>query len=319
MSLKHSGSDTAERDLKANAALEAFARESRFGESGAVVTDLDGTAVHELQGISTIPEQVEFGLKALRDRGRPIILNSLRFPLSIIRTFGQEWFRIAGESIPTVSLNGSLLGYVVARPSGEIAFQEIAAYPIPTEEKETVLAGAKALADEGFEELILFFYPRDWRAGESIWTPSPARVAHVAAKYTSASQVTAVQFESLRERLLSSDIAMMFLLVDIPEDRRMAYQHQTPAGFITRKGVDKREGAARMAAHLGVRLADSVGAGDTEMDNFLSEVGLAIHVGAANLPYEGRRATIRVRTSAELGRLLFRLAELHPRVEALGG
>ena len=59
-----------------------------------------------------------------------------------------------------------------------------------------------------------------------------------------------------------------------------------------------------------MNLADSVGAGDTEMDVFLKDVGLALMVGNASLPFRGVRCTIKLQTLVELGAVLFRLAEL---------
>src|SRR5688572_32069790 len=43
-----------------------FIQESAFANSGGVITDLDGTAVHEYQGKIIIPREVEMGL--MRDR-----------------------------------------------------------------------------------------------------------------------------------------------------------------------------------------------------------------------------------------------------------
>ena len=83
------------------AKLERFVNESSFASSGVVVTDLDGTAVHEFQGRITIPKEVELGLMRHYEHGRPLILNSLRFPLSVIRTFGQDWYKLSNAPIPT--------------------------------------------------------------------------------------------------------------------------------------------------------------------------------------------------------------------------
>jgi hypothetical protein len=74
-------------------ALRDFVAESRFAEAGGIMTDLDGTAVHEFEGRIVIPDPVSHGLKHLRDLGRPVILNSLRFPLNVIRTFGRDGTR----------------------------------------------------------------------------------------------------------------------------------------------------------------------------------------------------------------------------------
>src|SRR5215216_2618305 len=108
--------------------IRKFVQESNFATNGGVITDLDGTAVHEEQGRIYIPEPVEFGLKALYDAGRPVILNSLRFPLSVMRTFGKEWIAISNAPIPVVSMNGSQIGYVSKDEKGELCFEEIAAY-----------------------------------------------------------------------------------------------------------------------------------------------------------------------------------------------
>jgi hypothetical protein len=295
-------------------ALESFHRSSDFSGRGAVITDLDGTAVHEREGRVIIPEPVEFGLKALLDRGRPIVLNSLRFPLNILQSFGREWYSITDAPIPTVTLNGSLLGRLVEK-GDSLAFEEIEAFPLRLAEIEDVLGAVGSLLDQGVRELLLFHYPRDWTVGEIIWTPDADRIPHVTGKYNSASRVISEPVASLRERLSRADVCMILLLIDLPQDRLMAYQH-AGTGFRTRAGVDKREGAIQIARHLGVSLADSVGAGDTVMDTFLREVGLSIHVGNPDLPFEGRRATIRLRDSLELGELLFRLADLQGRARS---
>jgi hydroxymethylpyrimidine pyrophosphatase-like HAD family hydrolase len=103
---------------------------------------------------------------------------------------------------------------------------------------------------------------------------------------------------------------MLFLLINEPQDRLMAYQHAKPSSFITHKGVDKLSGGLALAERLGVDLAHSVGAGDTPMDTFLKGVGLAVQVGRMPLEFKGARQTVRVDNSFELGALLFRLAEL---------
>src|SRR2546423_11825681 len=106
------------------AKLHRFLRESKFRDRGAVITDLDGTSVHEQEGRVYIPKAVELGLKHLYDLGRPLMLNSLRFPLSVLRTFGKEWHSISNAPIPTVTLNGSLLGYVTKTAEDHLIFEE---------------------------------------------------------------------------------------------------------------------------------------------------------------------------------------------------
>jgi hypothetical protein len=270
--------------------------------------DLDGTAVHEENGRVIIPEPVEFGLKALYDRGRPVVLNSLRFPLSIMRTFGMEWLAISGAPIPCVSMNGSQIGFVQRDEKGELCFEEIAAYPLTAQEIDAVLSGVDALLDDDIRDVLLFYYPRDWREGEIIWTPVAEKIDHVKQKYTSASAVTAVEPLKLQEQLHVEELCMIFLLVERPADELMAYQHSRPSSFFTTSGVDKLTGARSAAGHIGFDVEHSVGAGDTQMDVFLDGVGLAVHVGPADLRFRGLHNTIKVKNSFELGDVLFRLA-----------
>jgi hydroxymethylpyrimidine pyrophosphatase-like HAD family hydrolase len=291
--------------------LRRFYEQSRFGELGGVMTDLDGTAVHEHEGRITIPASVEHGLKRIRDLGRPLILNSLRFPLSVMRTFGEEWYAISNAPLPTVSLNGSLTGYITRSDSGGLAFEEIDSMPLEEAEIDGVIAQVSALLDSGLHDLLVFHYPRDWCCGERIWTPQAGRIDAVTAKYRSATEVTAEPIRALRDRMLADETCMVFLLVERPQDRLMAYQHVNRESFVTRGALGKHHGARRIAARLQVDLAHSVGAGDSPMDTFLGEVGLAVLVGPMALPFRGTIETIRLADSAELGRLMFRLADLH--------
>ena len=285
-------------------------QQSSFATSGVVVTDLDGTAVHEFQGKIIIPKEVELGLMHHYQRGRPLILNSLRFPLSVIRTFGQDWYKLSNAPIPTVTLNGSLMGYVKKTEESELAFEEAAAFPLTKEEIVEALKGVKGLLDGGIKNILVFYYPRDWRIGEVIWTPVPENIVPVKEKYRSASAVTAVEFPKLQDQMLAEDICMIFLLIDAPEDQLMAYQHTKRSNFITHKGVDKLFGARNMAELLKCDLRDSIGAGDTELDTFLSGVGLAVMVGNQHLDFHGLIETVKLDTSLELGALLFRASEL---------
>lgn len=292
------------------AKLQGFLRQSAFASEGVVVTDLDGTAVHEYQGKIVIPKEVELGLMRHYERGRPLILNSLRFPLSVIRTFGQDWYKLSNAPIPTVTLNGSLMGYVRKTDEGELAFEEAAAFPLTKDEIIEALAGVQGLLAGGIKNVLVFYYPRDWRIGEVIWTPVPENVIPVKEKYRSASAVTAVEFQKLQNQMLAEEICMIFLLVDAPEDQLMAYQHTRRSNFITHKGVDKLLGAQTMANLLHCDLRDSIAAGDTELDTFLSGAGLAVIVGAQQLSFRGVIDTIKLNSSLELGTLLFRAAEL---------
>jgi hypothetical protein len=129
-------------------------------------------------------------------------------------------------------------------------------------------------------------------------------------KYKSASSVISGEVGLLTERLLSEDICMIFLLIDIPEDKLMAYQHTKKSNFFNREGVDKRSGAVEIARLLNFDLNQSLGAGDSEMDSFLTAVGLAVHVGNPYLSFKGISPPIKLKGSSELGELLFELANM---------
>ena len=290
--------------------LRNFVRESNFVTSGGVVTDLDGTALHEESGRIYIPKPVEFGCKALHDLGRPFVLNTLRFPLSVLRTFGREWYSISNSPIPAVTLRGSVLGNVTMTADSEMGFEEIAAFPLSGQEIERVFSRVESLLEGGLKDLLLFYYPRDWRMGEIIWTPSADKVLEVKDRYTSASSVTAVELSKLRDTLLSEEICMIFLLVRASSEQLMAYQHTRTNNFFTAAGVDKLFGAQQIAKLLNFDLTHSLGAGDTELDAFLAGVGLAVLVGRIPLDFKGSFGTIRLKDSFELGDLLFQLAEL---------
>lgn len=292
------------------AALENFLRQSNFTTEGGVVTDLDGTAVHEEKGRIYIPDPVEYGLKAVYQAGRPVVINSLRFPLSVMRTFGKEWLEIANAPIPVVSMNGSQTGYVTRDANDELCFEEIDAVPLEAETIDEVLAGVKKLLDDGIRDVLLFYYPRDWRKGEIIWTPVAEKVLHVKEKYRSASAVTAVEMDKLKEELHAEELCMIFLLIERPADELMAYQHSKPSSFFTAAGVDKLTGTQRIARHLGIDLAHSIGAGDTRMDIFLDGVGLAVQVGGRELPFRGLHSTVRLGGIFDLGDLLFKTANI---------
>lgn len=296
--------------LEVDELLKKFLRESNFTATGGVITDLDGTAVHEENGRIFIPQPVEFGLKANYEAGRNIVINSLRFPLSVMRTFGKEWLAVSGAPIPAISMNGSQLGYVSRDENDELSFEEIDAFPLEAAEIYEVLAGVKNLLDDGIREVLLFYYPRDWRKGEIIWTPVAEKVLHVKEKYRSASAVTAVELETLSEQLHAEEICMIFLLIERPADDLMAYQHSKPSSFFTHRGVDKLFGTQAIAKHLDFDFAHSIAAGDTQMDNFLDGAGMAVQIGSRELDFRGKHSTIRLANSFELGDFLFRLAEL---------
>ena len=287
--------------------LRAFLERHDFMK-GCLALDLDGTALNEDRGRIYISESVEAGVKAIHDLKRPIILNTLRFPLSVINTIGIAWYELADIPILTVLLNGSILGYI--RLNGDkLEYDEIDAFPMTEHETKLVLDGVTQLLKDKIDDILLFIYPRDWRQGEILWTPRPERVEGLRKKFVSAALVKSTSFEQLTEELYSKEICMMSLFIDRPEDLLMSYQHSKRNSFFTRRGVDKASGLKEMAKRLKISLADSVGAGDTEMDSFLNEVGLAVTVGRSGLPFKGKFATVGVASPPELGLFIASLAK----------
>ena len=284
--------------------LRAFLRRGRFALDGAFMTDLDGTAVLEREGRIYLPPSVDRGLAHVRRLGRPVIANTLRFPRSVINVFSDEWHRSAGSDLPLVSLKGSQIGRVVRSASGETAFEEWGAAPLDAGEIAEVMTGVTGMVQDGVVDLLVFHYPRDWRQGELIWTPAASRINALARKYGSASRVFSGDVSHFHDQLLTEDISMIFLLIDLPEDRLMAYQHTQRASFFTHEGVDKRSGAHDIARHLGIDLDASIGAGDAPPDDFLAAMGFAIVVGDNDVSYRGRHGTARVAGIEELGDLL---------------
>lgn len=292
------------------AQLERFFNNSQFSTRGAVITDLDGTAVHEHNGSVIIHTSVELGLKKMQHLGRPIIINTLRFPLSVIHTFGKEWYTISNAPIPVILLNGSQIGHIVLSPTGNFEFKQLVSFTLTEHEIDNVLKGVAKLIEDGINNIVFFFYPEDWTAGEIIWTPNEERIPALHKKYSSASSVISTSQEKLREILLSRKLCMIFLLVEAAADKLMAYQHSKKSNFFTTTGVDKLSGTIEMAKQLDVDLKHSIAAGDTPMDNFLSGVGLSVHVGHGNLPFKGSLDTIKLPGFTEFGQLLFHFAEM---------
>ena len=297
-----------------SAQLQHFFNHSKFEECGALITDLDGTAIHEFEGHYSIPQSVQLGLDKIYDLGRPIILNTLRFPLSVIRTFGKEWYKISNAPIPTVLMNGSQLGYIMQNNEGKFLYNEIDAFPLEPNEIAEVLQIVTSFIKNNDLDLLVFYYPRDWEQGEIIWTPLTDKTETVQKKYVSASKVYSSSLENLQSELHEQEMCMIFLLIDVPQDRLMAYQHTKRNNFFTHKGVDKDFGAQKIAEHLQFELKHSIGAGDSEMDNFLRSVGLAIHVANPLLSYEGVLPPLKVKNSSEFGEILFELAAMQRNV-----
>ena len=155
--------------LSVENAIGDFAHRSGFTEHGGVVIDLDGTAVHEENGRTVIPRPVELGLKALYDRGRPVVLNSLRFPLSVMRTFGKEWLAISNSPIPIVSMNGSQVGYVRRDKKDELCFEEIVAFPLTSNEIDAVIKSYERAIDSRDISEMKRAYPTMTAAQSKNW------------------------------------------------------------------------------------------------------------------------------------------------------
>ena len=288
----------------------AFHQQSDFASKGGVITDLDGTALHEEAGTLSVALPVEAGLKALSEMGRSVVINTLRFPLNVIRTFGRAWSEITDEPIPLISLNGSVFGRLTPVGDHDVEFTELEAVSLAPEEIDAVLSGLDAMLGGGLTSLLVFQYPCDWRLGELIWTPHAERVDDIRAKYLSASEVFGGNLETLAKSLRSRGACMLSILADAPEDQLMAYQHGNPNRFVTHEGVDKLSGAQLAAERLDFDLEHSVGAGDTPMDSFLSGVGLALQIGPRELPFHGLVDTIRLPDPGTLGTVLLELSGL---------
>ena len=289
--------------------LRKFAEESDTAKTF-LALDLDGTALLEDHGKVFISSSVEKGVRAIHDFEIPVVLNTLRFPLSVINTVGEAWYQIADVPILTVLLNGSVLGYIKCGDDAELHYEELAAFPLTHPEIHSMLKGLNQLIEGGIDELLVFFYSRDWKEGETLWTPKKERVPALEKKFVSASRVFSSSVDELSQEMLRREICMVSLFVDRPQDTLMAYQHGKRNSFFTTKGVNKASGLRAVAEKINRSCEQALGAGDTEMDTFLSEVGFAVIVGDAKVPYRGRSETIRVTTPQELGDLMLAFAKL---------
>src|SRR5438874_7875244 len=182
------------------ASLEKFAGACDLSKSF-LALDLDGTALLEDHGKVFISSSVEKGVKALHDLNIPVVLNTLRFPLSVMRTAGQEWYQIADAPILTVVLNGSVRGSIKCA-DGDLVYEEIAVYPLSHDEITTTMQGVAQLTKAGIDEVLLFIYARDWKAGETLWTPNPDKIPDLRNKYVSTSKVFSSSIEQLSDELL---------------------------------------------------------------------------------------------------------------------
>jgi hypothetical protein len=153
--------------------LRTFVEENDLSNTF-LALDLDGTALLEDKGKVFISSSVEKGVKALRDLNIPVVLNSLRFPLSVIDAVGEAWCQIASAPIPVVLLNGSTIG-CINRSDGQMFYEEFAAIPVARDEVQGVLDGIAQLIKAGIDDLLFFFYPRDWKEGDSVTSNEDVR------------------------------------------------------------------------------------------------------------------------------------------------
>lgn len=288
--------------------FRTFLEFSDFINHGAVITDLDGTALHEMNGEVHIPQTIRTGIAQCNKAGIPIILNTLRFPMSFIRTFGHDWYSITNEPIPTVLLNGSLLGRIVRTSKGNLEYEEVKAFTLSHEEIDDLIDRIQLHVEENFGDVTLFYYSKHWKNGERIWTPRMSKVAELHDRYRSASHVSSMNINDLRCELKDLEVCMILLLTESSNaNNLMAYQLAEKNGYITTNGTDKAQGTIRIAGMLGIDLKSSIGSGDTELDNFLDVVGLAVRVGNKDIPYKGMVDTLTVGTPLAYGEMLSRL------------
>ncbi len=291
--------------------LKDFIRTSSFLKNGAFMTDLDGTALVETRGRVLIPDQMKEGVRALHEIGRPVIINTLRFPLSVMRTVGLDWYDIANAPIPTVLLNGAILGHITRAKIGILEYEELAAFPLAEAEIDKAIDTIEPMVQGGLDDLAVFYYPRDWIRGERIWAPTKARLPALRAKYISSSEIFTCPLDDLRDIVKRSEACAMFIVIRESDDKLMAYQHTSKKGFYTSAGVDKLSGAETIAKKLNISLTDSIGAGDAEFDNFLSLIGFSLCVGNSNLPFNGKYGSMRLQSSIELGEILIESMRAH--------
>lgn len=290
--------------------LQDFFEKTDFANNGWLITDMDGTVITEEGGSYSIHTHVVIGLKKLYDLGRPIIINTLRFPLSVMRTYNKVWFSNFDYTVPAVLMNGSQLVEFTKSGEDDFTCKELTAFPLTADEINEQIKRVREMVSNDTPELLVFYYPRNWEKGEIIWTPEEDRIPRIQEKYRSASLVYHSPIEELQKHLLVEDICMMFILVEIPQDTQMAYQHKRKKDFVTHKGVNKLFGTQKIAEHFGLKMEASLGAGDTDMDSFLNGVALPVHVSNPNLNFHNPAPTIKVENPAAFGDLLFYLSSL---------
>ena len=161
------------RELAAR--LQAFHKAVDFARRGGVITDLDGTAVEEHEGRVRVAVEVEQGLKSLADLGRPVVVNTLRFPLNVVRTFGRAWSAITAQPIPLVSLNGSVFGLLDPTGPEGTTFEELEATPLSEPCRDTAAIAATAAITTSTVSTRQKVSLRRNRRRSTIWSASSGR------------------------------------------------------------------------------------------------------------------------------------------------
>lgn len=291
---------------EAEKVFKKFLQESDLLKKGALITDLDGTALHERNGEVHIPSTIKDGIEQCGKLNIPVVINTLRFPMSFIRTFGHEWYDINRKPIPTILLNGSSIGQMVKTEKGLLEYLEIKSFPLTAVEIDELMDGIELYLDQGLGDLLLFYYPKEWRSGEHIWTPVVNNIPEIKVKYTSATVVHAIPIKDLRNELKDLEVNMILVLKNTRSEL-MAYQQVEKNSYVTTHGVNKTTGTIQLAKDLHIDLEGSIGSGDTQLDTFIQVTGLAIQVGPRELTYNGKKATIKVPHPLAYGELLSKI------------
>jgi hypothetical protein len=285
--------------------ISDFSDHPDFSRKGGLITDLDGTVIQQKDGRYFMPEPVQYGLTEIYQAGCQVIINTMRFPLSVIKTFAEDWYTISQGSVPLVSLNGSQTGYIHKDEKSGFTFEEIESFPLREKELARFIADLDGILSTDGSPLV-FYYPRNWQKGEIIWTPDAGRVNEIKDRYRSASQVYGGDVRKLQDHLGAEDINMIFLLPGT--DPSNAPQFTGFKDFYSGQHVNKLTGAKKMIHHLGRKIDHFIGAGDTPMDVFLKEVGLVLKVGTLNLDFDCKSEVLQIDRLEEIGEAFTELA-----------
>lgn len=289
--------------------IQNFVSQPIFGQDGGLMTDLDGTIVLHQNGNFSIPPEVQAGLNRLYQSNCPVILNTIRFPLSIIKTFAAVLCPLAQKPIPVISLNGSQWGYISSGEDQQYSFIEAGAQPLKPADIKSCIADIRLLVQQEVPDIAVFYYPREWTKGEIIWTAEENKVAELAQSYLSASQVYSSSPAILENNLNAEEISMIFLLVK-KDPMAGTFLQRNFKNFYTTTGVNKLTGAHAFVNQLGRTLKQFMGAGDTPMDVFLQETGAVIKVGNLPLGFECKAPVLPVETVHEIGEVFTQMAEV---------